>query len=129
MAVTAIQGPLVKRQIHNRRALVVLPALTAVPASPVLLAHSVLPVLLWVLVFCIIYHWLAPRIAVAAIPAPLVKMQIHIRRVIVVLPALTAVPASPVLLALSVLPVLLVYPMLPVLPVYPMLPVLVVDSV
>ena len=95
----------------------------------VLPVYPMLPVLLWMLVFCLIYHWIAPRIAATAIQGPLVKRQIHNRRVLVVLPALTAVPASPVLLALSVLPVLLVYPMLPVLPVDPMLPVLLVDSV
>ena len=69
--------------------------------------YPMLPVLLWMLVFCLIYHWLAPRMAVTAIQGPLVKRQIHNRRALVVLPALTAVPASPVLLALSVLPVLL----------------------
>ena len=111
---------------HNPRWDLVLPLS---PMSPVLLALSVLPVLLWVLVFCLIHHWMAPRIVVTAIQGPLVKRQVHIRRVFVVLPALTAVPASPVLLAHSVLPVLLVYPMLPVLPVDPMLPVLLVDSV
>ena len=99
------------------------------PMSPVLLALSVLPVLLWVLVFCLIHHWLAPRIVVTSIQGPLVKRQVHIRIVLVVLPALTAVPASPVLLAHSVLPVLLVFPMLPVLPVDPILPVVLVDSV
>ena len=68
--------------------------------------RPVLPMLLWMLVFCRIHHWMAPRIAVTAIRGPLVKRQIHNRRVLVMLPVLMAVPSSPVILALSALSVL-----------------------